>query len=276
MTVELGVVGHYTSYDVLSRIRAGLSAMGEDPDHVTAEVLAPVDEFHIGGADATAALLDGLDMRPGMAVLDIGCGIGGPARTIARRTSASVTGIDLTPAFIETARALSRMSGMEDAVRFEVASATALPFEDASFDLATLLHVGMNIPDKGALFKEAARVLRPGGTFAVYEVMRIGAGDPTYPVPWAETADLSALAGPETYRASAEAAGLKLDREEDRRPIALAFFERIDAAASASQKAPLGLHLLMGPTVREKSANMVAAIRAGTIAPVQMIFRKAA
>ena len=274
MAIEPRVVDHYTSYDVLARIRAGLVAMGEDPDHIAPEVLGPVDEFHIGGAEATARLLGMLEVGPGMAVLDIGCGIGGPARAIARRTGAQVTGIDLTPGFIEAARALSLMSGMEDAVRFEVASATALPFDDASFDLATLLHVGMNIPDKEALFSEAARVLRPGGTFAIYDVMRVGTGDPAYPVPWAETADLSVLAAPEVYRAAAEKAGLRLHREEDRRAIALAFFERIGAAAGASTPPPLGLHLLMGPTVREKSANMVAAIRAGTIAPVEMIFHK--
>lgn len=274
MSIESGVVGHYSSYGVLDRIRAGLSAMGADPDDVPPEALAPVDEFHIGGADATAALLSGLDVRPGMTVLDIGCGIGGPARAIARQTGARVTGVDLTPDFIDAARALSRMSGMADKVTFEVGSATALPFGDAAFDLATLLHVGMNVPDKTALFAEAARVLGPGGTFAVYDVMRVGPGELSFPLPWAETAELSALAEPDVYREAAEAAGLRLSHERDRTGIALEFFERINAAASQSAPSPLGLHLLMGPTIRDKTANMMAAIRAGTIAPIEMFFRK--
>ena len=274
MSVESGVISHYSAYDVLAKIKDGLVRMGVDPDHVEPGVLAPVDEFHIGGAEATAALLDRLDVRPGMEVLDIGCGIGGPARAMARRSGAHVTGIDLTPDFVETARELSRISGMGDAVAYEVASATDLPFVDGRFDLATMLHVGMNIPDKDALFSEAARVLRAGGTFAVYDVMRTGSGELTFPVPWAESDAVSALAEPKAYRSAARASGLRLAHEEDRREVALAFFERIQAAASGSAPAPLGLHLLMGPTVRDKTANMMAAIRAGTIAPVQMIFRK--
>jgi SAM-dependent methyltransferase len=270
--IESGVSKHYASYDVLSRIRAGLSELGHDPDRISPEVLKPVDEFHIGGAEATAALLEKLSIRPGVEVLDIGSGIGGPARMIAARYGCRVTGIDLTPHFVETARALSAMCGMEGRVRFEVGSAVALPLPDASFDLALLLHVGMNVPDKAALFREARRVLRQDGTFAVYEVMRTGDGDLTFPVPWAETPDLSALEPPQTYRAAAEAAGFRLKEEENRRDVALDFFARIQAQAAAGAPPALGLHNLMGPTVKEKVANMIAGIRAGTIAPIQMIF----
>lgn len=270
---EGGVVQHYAAYDVLQRIRDGLAAMGLDPDRIRPEHLKTVDEFHIGGAEATAALLDRLDIWPDTRVLDIGSGIGGPVRMIAERTGAQVTGVDLTPQFVEAARALSAMPGLGERVRFEVASATALPFEDDSFDLALLLHVGMNISDKAGVFREARRVLSPGGTFAVYDVMRVGEGDLAFPVPWAETAELSALAGPDVYRDAAEASGLTLVEEEDRRAIALDFFARIQAQTAGEGSSPLGLHHLMGPTVKEKGANMVAAIRNGTIAPVRMIFR---
>ena len=270
--IEGGVSKHYASYDALARIRAGLVEMGLDPDRISPEVLKPVDEFHIGGAEATAALLEKLDIRPDMNVLDIGSGIGGPARMIAARHACRVTGVDLTPHFVETARALSAMCGMADRVRFEVGSAVSLPLPDASFDLALLLHVGMNVPDKPALFREARRVLRDGGTFAVYEVMRTGDGDLAFPVPWAETPDLSALEPPQTYRAAAEAAGFILEGEENRREVALDFFSRLQAQAASGAPPPLGLHNLMGPTMKEKAANMMAAVRAGTIAPVQMIF----
>jgi protein-L-isoaspartate O-methyltransferase len=125
--IENGVSRHYAAYDVLAPIRAGLTQMGLDPDKVEPDVLKPVDEFHIGGAEATAALLGKLDIRPDMDVLDIGSGIGGPARTIAGQYGCRVTGVDLTPHFVETARALSAMTGMADRVRFEVGSAVALP-----------------------------------------------------------------------------------------------------------------------------------------------------
>jgi len=271
--LELAVSRHYGSCGVLERIRDALGAMRIDLDELRPEQLKPVDEFHIGGAEATAALLDRLDIRPDMAVLDIGSGVGGPARMIAQRYGCSVTGVDLTPEFVETARSLSEMVGMGRQVRFEVGSATALPLPDQSFDLALLLHVGMNIPDKPGIFREARRVLRDGGVFAVYEVMRVGEGELSFPVPWAETPDLSALDRPEAYRSAAEAAGFALQEEEDKRSIALDFFARVQAQAAGSAPSPLGLHNLMGPTVMQKTANMIAAIRAGTIAPVQMIFR---
>lgn len=270
--IESGVSRHYASFDVLARIRAGLAQMGLNPDTIEPDVLKPVDEFHIGGAEATAGPLESLDMRPDVDVLDIGSGIGGPARTIARRYGCRVTGVDLTPHFVDTARALSTMSGMADRVRFEVGSAVALPFLDGSFDLALLLHVGMNVPDKMSLLREARRVLRDDGTFAIYEVMRTGEGDLAYPVPWAETAEFSALETPEIYLNAAVAAGFSLKAQENRREMALDFFSRLQAQAASDAPPPLGLHNLMGPNVKEKSANMMAAVRAGTIAPVQMVF----
>jgi SAM-dependent methyltransferase len=272
--IEDGVARHYGAYDVLSRIRAGLAEMGYG-ERVPPEALKPVDEFHIGGVEATAALLDRLDVRPEMNVLDIGSGIGGPARNVAARTGCRVTGIDLTPAFVEAAQVLTEMCGMSGRVQFQVGSATELPLPDRSFDLALLLHVGMNIPDKEGLFREARRVLRDGATFAVYDVMKIGEGTLAYPVPWAETEDLSALTPPDAYRHAARQAGFALLSEEDRSPIALEFFARIRAQAASAAPPPLGLHTLMGPTVKEKLANMVAAIEAGTIGPVEMIFRAA-
>jgi SAM-dependent methyltransferase len=270
--IERGVSEHYASYDVLARIRAGLEAMGHDPDNISPDALKAVDEFHIGGAEATAALLEKLTIGPETEVLDIGSGIGGTARMVAARYGCRVTGVDLTPHFVETACALSAMCGMADRVRFEVGSAVALPLPDASFDVALLLHVGMNVPDKASLFREARRVLRKGGTFAIYEVMRTGEGDLAFPVPWAESAELSALETPQTYRAAARETGFVLKAEEDRREVALEFFSKLQTNVGSDAPPPLGLHNLMGPTVKAKVANMIAAVRAGTITPVQMIF----
>ncbi len=275
--IEDRVAAHYTSYGVLDRIRDALRAEGHDPDHVAPEVLSPVDEFHIGGAQATGFVLDRLSVGAGQTLLDIGSGVGGPARQAAGRLGCAVVGVDLTPAFVETARALSKMCGMDGRVRFEVGSATALPLPDASVDAAMMLHVGMNIPDKAGVMREVRRVLRPGGQFVVYDVMRVGDGHPAFPLPWAETAEASALAQAQTYRDAAAAAGLTLTHEEDRREAALGFFERIRAQAEAQARSgsqPLiGLHTLLGPTVREKTANMMTALKDGVISPVLMDFR---
>ena len=111
----------------------------------------------------------------------------------------SVVGIDVTPDFVNVANALTARVGLAEKVTFQEASALDLPFEDASFDAAVLLHVGMNIADKGRLFSEVRRVLRPGSRFGVYEVMRLQAGEIPMPMPWAETGDVSFVETPETY-----------------------------------------------------------------------------
>ncbi|MEJ8571399.1 class I SAM-dependent methyltransferase [Microbaculum marinum] len=275
-TLEGGVAELYSAYDVLDRIKTGLAEMGYSSAPVPLDVLKPVDEFHIGGAQATDYLLGQLDLDSGTRVLDIGSGIGGAARMIASRFGCPVTGIDLTPAFVDTARELTELCGMGANPSFQVASATALPFDAASFDLATMLHVGMNIPDKEAVFAEARRVLRADGVFAVYDVMRIGDGELTFPVPWADTQKISALAGPDVYKALAGEAGFTLVSEESRQAIALEFFEKIRAQAAESAPPPLGLHNLMGPSIGAKMSNMIAGIRADVIAPVLMIFQASA
>ncbi len=271
--VESAVARHYTAVGLLERIVAGLTEAGIDPARARPEDLSPVDEFHIGGAEATEALVGRLGIAPKAEVLDIGCGIGGAARHVARRTGAQVTGVDLTEAFVAVAAALSEMVGMAGATRFEVASALALPFEDARFDAALMLHVGMNIPDKRGLFAEARRVLRPGAAFGVYEVMQTGAGALDFPVPWASDPATSFVAGPDDYREAARAAGFALESERALGAYALDFFARMRAAMEAQGgPPPLGIHLLMEDHAR-KIANMVANIEAGRIAPVEMIFR---
>ena len=270
--VETTVAAHYAGAGLHQRIMERLAEAGIPAGAVTAEDLKAVDEFHIGGAEATAALLDQLAIGPETRVLDIGCGIGGAVRMIAARSGARVTGVDLTPGFVETARDLTETVGLT--ADFVVGSALELPFPDAGFDLATLLHVGMNIPDKPRLFAEAARVLVHGGTFAIFEVMRFAA-HPAFPLPWAADATTSFLETPEAYLAAADAAGLALATRNDRGEIAGAFFARMQEAMAAGRTPPVGLPMLMGEAAPQKVANMMAAVAAGDIQPVEMIFRKA-
>ena len=270
--VEETVAAHYGGAGLHERIIERLAAAGVPAGAVTAEHLKAVDEFHIGGAEATAALLGQLDIGPETRVLDVGCGIGGPARMVAARTGARVTGIDLTPDFVETARRLTETVGLQ--AEFVVGSALDLPFTDGAFDVATLLHVGMNIADKPRLFAEVARVLAPGGTFAVFEVMRFGA-HPAFPLPWASDPSASFVERPEAYLAAAGAAGFAVVARRDRGDMARDFFARMQAAMVAGKTPPVGLPLLMGEAAGQKLANMVAAVGAGDIAPVEMIFRKA-
>jgi ubiquinone/menaquinone biosynthesis C-methylase UbiE len=273
-TTEQDVVRHWSHGSLERAILDGLAAMGRDLDHVQPEDLAAVDELHMGGHEATVHLAEQMGLGPGMSLLDIGSGLGGPARFFARQYGCAVVGIDLTPEYVAVAERLTRIVGLTDRVSFRVGGATNLPLEEGSFDVATLIHVGMNVPEKGALCAEAARVLRPGGLFAVYEVMRTGEGDLAYPVAWADTAATSFLTDPAAYRQALKAAGFEVTAEEDRRDPALEFFHRMRARSAESGPPPLGLHLHMGPDAPRKVANMIANLERGVVAPVEMICRR--
>lgn len=273
-TIEGRVAEHYSSGTLIDRIMGGLASLGKTADNVAPEDLKLVDEFHIGGVEATRDLLRQLSVRSGDRVLDIGCGIGGTARLIAQETGASVTGVDVTAEFVDAARRLTELSGITG-VSFVEASALDLPFAEDSFELAMLLHVGMNIEDKPALFAEVRRVLRADGVFAVYDVMRTGDGALGFPVPWSSSPETSFLDSPGAYRAAAENAGFTLVSERERRDFAIAFFAALQARIAESGPPPVGLPLIMGEGAAAKIANMVAALKSGLIAPVEMIFRAA-
>jgi ubiquinone/menaquinone biosynthesis C-methylase UbiE len=266
---------HYAQRDITEAIRAGLATLGKHADTVTVEDLAPVDEFHIGGRKASADFLDQLSFNDQTGVLDVGCGLGGPARFVASRYGSQVTGIDLTPEYVETGNTLCKWVGLAERIFLHQGSALAMPFTDASFDGAYMMHVGMNIEDKEKLAHEVARVLRPGSVFGIYDVMRTGPGELAFPVPWATTANLSAVADVDRYKDALKKAGFTIVSERSRREFAIAFFEEFRARmAAAGGPPPLGLHVLMGKNSPEKSQNMIGNITAGRIAPVELIARK--
>lgn len=266
---------HYTHGALLDAIREGIEKLGKSLESVSFEDLAPVEEFHIGGRAATQDFLDQLDLSSGDHVLDVGCALGGSARFAASHYGCRVTGIDLTREYVETGRVLCSWVGLEDQVVLEEGNATATPFMDGTFEKAYMLHVGMNIPDKRALASELHRVLAPGGRLGIYDVMRIGEGDLTFPVPWAASADTSAVASPDEYKAALEAAGFRITAERNRREFALQFFEKMkELAASADGPPPLGMHLLMGETRTIKVENMIENVSASRIAPVELIAEK--
>lgn len=263
------IVSHYGTGGLYDRIMGALEENGIAREDVTADHLKYIEEFHIGGAEATRALLDPLEIAQGTTILDVGSGIGGPARQMATSYGAKVTGIDLTPDYVETARRLSDDFGVE--AEYVTGSALDLPFDDQSFDLATLIHVGMNLPDKPKLFSEVARVLKPGGRFAVYDVMLFGE-HPDFPLPWATSPAESFLDRPEAYIAAAEAAGLTLTHRRERGDMARAFFADMQARMAADGPPVVGPPLLMGPSAPIKVANMIAGVGGGGIAPVELVF----
>jgi SAM-dependent methyltransferase len=266
------LITHYEQGGILGRIKDGLSALGKTQATVTTEDLSPVDEFHIGGRQATGDFLDQLRLNASDCVLDIGCGIGGAARFAASRYGSTVTGVDLTGEYIETGNTLCSWVGLSNQVALLHENAVDMPFEDGSFDAAYMLHVGMNIEHKAALAAEINRVLKPGAHLGIFDVMRVGDGNLDFPLPWSSLPETSAVATPNEYKKALAIADFKLIAERNRRDFAMAFFADLQVRMADSMgPSPLGLHILMGEKTSEKISNVVAHISENHIAPIELI-----
>ena len=275
MTDESSVLAHYRHGTLAEALLAGIAAAGKDPARLTPEDLAPVDEFHIGGRQATVEFAAAFKPAANMHWLDIGSGLGGPSRYIAHAYNCRVTGVDLSEEYVAVAGSLSRRVGLAGKVSYRQASALALPFKDATFDGVYMQHVGMNIADKARLFGEVHRVLKPAGTFAIYDVMRSNDGAFDYPVPWASGADGNFIETPATYRALLAAEGFELVSERNRSDFAMNFFRTMQAKmAQAGGPSKFGLQIVMGSNAPQKVGNMIGLIERGTVAPVEIIGRR--
>jgi len=251
---------HYAGAGLADRV---LAAAGGDGAPLTVDALAPHDELHAGGLATSLALLDRLDLAPGTRLLDVGCGLGGTSRVAADRYGCAVTGVDLSPDFVAAARTLTERVGLAHLLTFAVGDGGPLPCPDASHDRAAMIHVGMNVPDKAGLFADVRRVLRPGGLFAVHDQMRAGPGALRWPQPWAADEETSFVEPPSAYVDALTVAGFEVLTVEDR---------RAEVAAAAGQR-PEDRAVVFGPAFAERAANVLAATRAGVLAPVLVVAR---
>lgn len=271
---------HYEPGGLLPRIVAGLQALGKDLDSVTHEDLAPADEFHSAGRSATRALVELAKIPPGSRVLDVGSGLGGPARYLAATLGCDVTGIDLSPEFCGVANALSRMTRLSDRTRFQAGDALELPFAASSFDVVWTIQMQMNIRDKRRLYSGIARVLRPGGLFVCQEICA-GNGEPIeLPVPWASRPNQSHLADAESLRGLIRGAGLleRTWRDITAEIVAARKAQQAKAQASgasgSSAPPPLGMHLVLGEQAAVKMSNSGRNTDAGRTVFIQGVFDK--
>jgi MPBQ/MSBQ methyltransferase len=266
------VAAHYGKAGLVERILSGLQKMGADLNALSPADLAPVDEFHTGGRAATLRALEKMPLRAGMHVLDAGSGIGGTARCLAAEYGCRVSGIDLTPEYVEAARMLSERMGLSDTCKFHVGSATKLPFEESSFDAAVSFHVAMNIEDRASLYRELARVLRQGAAFCLFDVMKGPTPGMLFPVPWAETERTSFLKSRLETCQLLEEAGFGVVSQDNMRDFAIEYFRDVFAkSAKASEPPPLGLHLLTGDNAPQKFSNYAKALEAHQIEPVIVV-----
>lgn len=269
MNIEQQVADYYTRGKLEDKIVNMLRSAGKDLGQLHTEDLAAIDEFHLGGREATQALADFMQLRSGMHLLDVGCGIGGPARYFAGR-GCQVTGVDLTEEFVLVAASLTRMVKLDQQVQFRQASGLELPFAADTFDGAYEIHVGMNIADKAGVFREVARVLKPGARFSIYDLMRANDSTLAFPLPWAQTPETSFVASVDDYRRDLEAAGFRIDHLRDRRQFGIEFMQRTMSRASSGPPT-LGIHVLMGEQAPRMLKNVQAAIASGAITPVELV-----
>ncbi len=263
---------HYSAISNLTdRLRQAIEDQSDGPFSPTTRQLSGVDEFHLRGPPATETLIDLLNRQAHDAVLDIGSGLGGPARHFAERTGCRVTGIDFTPSFVAAAQAMSDWTGLQDRTRFLCADATKLPFDDGSFDAAYSIHVSMNIADKAAMFREAHRVLRPGGRLLFYDVVEGTPKTPLYPTPWATASGQSHLVQTRTMIDALQEAGFIVDQTIDWTALTLEWFTEM----ATKPPQPLNLSLVMGPDFGRMTRNLRSNLERGEMRVVVFTAAKA-
>ena len=256
------VEAHYGSEGIAQRILDALAKAGVSD--ITPQTLGPADQLHAGGIEATRNLAKMSGMKAGDRVLDMGSGLGGPARVFASEFGCDVTGIDLTPEFVRDATLLTERCGLSEKVRFEVGSALALPYEDASFDVVVTEHAVMNIRDRDTFYREAFRALKPGGAFAFFDTLKGEGPEPTYPLPWAPTADISFLLTADETRASLKKAGFV---EEE-------WVDIPNLGGTPPMDGPLSPATVLGPGLVAALPNVIAGMASGALRLSVARFRK--
>lgn len=266
-------LAYYEGPDIADRLLRALSEAELDPHALEIDDLAPLDEFHALGRAATVALAELAGVQPEDRVLDIGAGIGGPARYMAARHRARVTALDATPRFCRVAELLTLGAGLADRVTVVCGDALALPFADASFDLAWSQAVSQNIADKQRFIAEAARVVRPGGLLALFEVVAGPGGPLELPVPWADHEDQSWLVTAEELRELLDGASLEIIAWNEGQAALATIAKAATSLSPASARDHLGLDILM-PDFEERMAGLARNVAQDKIALVQVVARR--
>lgn len=268
---EASINGQYGRPDLGAQLLAALQNAGKDVDALTLHDLAPFEEIHLRGRAATRDLAQLAKLQPGTELLDVGCGVGGPARTLASEFGCQVTGIDLTENYCLAAEMLTARVGLDERVTFHHGNALQMPFDDATFDAVWMQHMAVNIEEKDRLYAEIFRVLRPGGSLLFHEIAAGTNSELFFPVPWASEPAISFLVAPEEMRQALAAAGFTERNWVDDTGACIAWFHAQLAARTPGSSPPVGFDLVV-PNFPEKGRNVLRNLKDERITVVQAVF----
>jgi len=276
MTARDNVAGHYGGDgEIARRIDEQLRLSGLTDDHaLSPSDLAAVDQFHVGGLEATQELARLFSPSQGSYVLDIGSGLGGPSRYLAAHYGCRIIGIDITEEYCRVASVLAARMGLEDRVEYRHGDVRELLFPDGTFDGAWTQHVSMNIAEKKQLYEGIRRVLKIGGRFALHDVVQRTPGPILFPVPWARTQEISHLQSMEAMRKTILDAGFVLVAWNDVTEGALRFLDAMVARGRNAETPRLGLHLVLGPDFPEMVRNFRRNLAEERCGVVQAVFQR--
>ena len=262
----------YSDGGIAPRILKALESAGVDIDNLTLDDLDPLEELHLGGRRHTFRMAELAGIAAGMHVVDIGCGIGGPARALAHHFGCKVKGVDLTEEFCTVGRMLTERTGLTGMVEIHHADAVDLPFEDATFDLAWMQHLIANVPDKARLFKEIARVLRPGGKVVLYEVLSGTRPVVHFPVPWTRDASVSFPVGEDEFLTHIESAGFERGTWEELTQKLIEFLTRVLSKGQPKKGPALNPGVILGPQYRTMMINVLKNLEEDRMRIIQAVF----
>lgn len=272
---------HYTRFNLEKTILTALRNSGKNVDQLSVDDLAPIDELHPLGREATANLASLLNIQPTSHVLDVGSGIGGPSRYLASRFGCHVTGLDLVEEYCRVADSLAKRVKLDNLLTYRQGDATQIPFEDMTFDVVWTQHASMNIPDKKRLYSEMHRVLKPGGKLAVNEGYKgspdMDASSIYFPVPWAADPSISHLISAEEARKLLkDVVGFKEVIWEDKIESVIDWIKQMikRAQQTSGGPPPLGLHVVVGPQWSEMVKNALKNLEEERITVAQGIFER--
>jgi MPBQ/MSBQ methyltransferase len=269
--VKMKVQQHYARENIVEKAMKAVQAAGKDPDRLTVDDLAMLDQMHLRGIKATREIARRAKLRKGMRVLDVGSGLGGPARVMAADLGCEVVGVDLTPEFVAAAKDITKRLDLTNLVGFQEADAANLPFDDHTFDAATSMTAFMNMPDKAAVYEEVHRVLKPGGRLVQIETLQGPKGEPYYPTLWARDASYSFLISPKEARAIIENAGFKVLAFDNDDQASLEWASKMQEKMKAEGPGGVGPHVIHGPEILENMSNTIRSIAEGraTVAVIE-------